>query len=159
MSAAREEAARLRERFGRDDVYAYGTSAGGTLAALLAGDGLVSAAVAKAPPFDLVDWEWPLSTYGPGYYEEIGADLAARLRLSPMRRSMTRPLLVVQGRADQVVPLAMSEAFAAKFRRVDLWVVPGGHATERTRPWVTRQAMRWLAAHRLGFESHRPLRK
>jgi pimeloyl-ACP methyl ester carboxylesterase len=58
---------------------------------------------------------------------------------------MERPLLVVQGRADRVVPLAMNRAFAAKFRRVHLWVVPGGHATDRTRPWETRRAMRWLA--------------
>jgi fermentation-respiration switch protein FrsA (DUF1100 family) len=58
---------------------------------------------------------------------------------------MRRPLLVVQGRGDLIVPLAMSEAFAAKFRRVHLWVVPGGHAYDRARPWVTRRAMRWLA--------------
>jgi fermentation-respiration switch protein FrsA (DUF1100 family) len=143
--AAREEAAQLRARFGYDHVYAYGSSAGGTLAALLAGDGLVSAAIAKAPPSDLVGWEWPLSAYGPDYYERIGVDPAARRRLSPLRRPMRRPLLVVQGRGDLVVPLAMSEAFATKFRRVHLWVVPGGHANDRARPWVTRRAMRWLA--------------
>lgn len=143
--AAREVAAQLRARFGHDDVYAYGSSAGGTLAALLAGDGLVSAAVAKAAPSDLVGWEWPISTFGPDYYERIGADPTARRRLSPLRRPMTRPLLVVQGRADRIVPLGMSDAFAAKFRRVHLWVVPGGHATDQARPWVTRRAMRWLA--------------
>jgi pimeloyl-ACP methyl ester carboxylesterase len=149
--AAREEAARLRSQFGRDDVFAYGSSAGGTLAALLAGDGLVAAAVAKAPPSDLVDWEWPLSAYGPAYYEEIGASPSARRRLSPLRRPMRRPLLVVQGRTDRVVPPAMNERFAAKFREVHLWMVPGGHTTDRVRPWVTRRAMRWLdqTAHRV----------
>jgi fucose 4-O-acetylase-like acetyltransferase len=144
VTAAREEAARLRARFG-PEVYAYGSSSGGTLASLLAGDGLVSAAVAKAPPSDLVGWEWPLTAYGPGYFAEIGADPAARRRLSPLRRPMRRPLLVVQGRTDRVVPLGMNEAFADKFRRVHLRVVPGGHAVERTRPRVTRLAMRWLA--------------
>ena len=143
--AARAEATQLRAQFGDDDVYAYGSSAGGTLAALLAGEGLVSAAVAKAAPTDLVGWEWPISTYGPDYYEQIDADPSTRRRLSPMRRPMARPLLVVQGRADRIVPLAMSAAFAAKFRRVHLMVVPGGHTTDRTRPWVTRRAMRWLA--------------
>jgi pimeloyl-ACP methyl ester carboxylesterase len=145
VAAAREAAARLRARFGRGGVYAYGSSAGGTLAALLAGDGLVSAAVAKSPPSDLVGWEWPLSAYGPDYYEQIGANADQRRRFSPLRRPMERPLLVVQGRADRVVPLAMNRAFAAKFRRVHLWVVPGGHATDRTRPWETGRAMRWLA--------------
>jgi peptidoglycan/LPS O-acetylase OafA/YrhL/dienelactone hydrolase len=142
--AARKEAARLRARFGHDDVYAYGSSAGGTLAALLAGDGLVSAAVAKAPTSDLLAWEWPLRTYGPDYHEQIGADPAMLRRLSPLRRRMRGSLLVVQGRADRVVPADMNRAFAAKFRRVRLWVVPGGHGTDRTRPWVTRRAIRWL---------------
>ena len=142
--AARAEAKQLREQVGVDAVYAYGSSAGGTLAALLDGDGLVAAAVAKAAPSDLVSWEWPLTTYGPDYYEQIDADLATRQRLSPVRRPMKRPLLLVQGRADRVVPLAMSEAFAAEFRRVHLMVY-GGHTTDRTRPWVTRKAMRWLA--------------
>lgn len=143
VTAAREEAARLRAKFGRA-VYAYGSSAGGTLAVLLAGDGLVSAAVAKAPPTDLLGWEWPLSAYGSGYYTEIDANVATRRRLSPLRRPMRRPALVVQGRADAVVPLTMSEAFAAKFPHVQLWDVPGGHNTDRVRPWITRRALRWL---------------
>ena len=71
FQAARAEAIRLRARYG-SAVYAYGSSAGGTLAALLAGDGLVSAAVAKAPVSDLLGWEWPLSAYGPDYFERIG---------------------------------------------------------------------------------------
>jgi fermentation-respiration switch protein FrsA (DUF1100 family) len=143
VTAARAEARRLGERYpGR--VYAYGASAGGTLAALLAGDGLVRAAVAKAPVSDLLDWEWPLGTYGPDYYEQIGTDPAIRRRLSPLRRPAQRPLLVIQGRNDRVVPPAMNVAFAAKFSRVHLWAVPGGHTTDRLRPWVVAEAMGWL---------------
>lgn len=146
LRAARAAAEELRAQFG-PDVYAYGTSAGGTLAALLAGDGLVAAAVAKAPPSDLLAWEWPLFTYGPDYYEQIGVGTEeARRRLSPLRRPARRPLLLVQGRADRVVPPAESEAFAAKFRRVHLWTVPGGHWTERARPWVLERALGWLGA-------------
>jgi dipeptidyl aminopeptidase/acylaminoacyl peptidase len=125
-------------------VYAYGTSAGGTLAALLAGDGLVRAAVAKAPPSDLPNWQWPLVAFGPDYFARIGADPAAMRRLSPLRRPARRPLLLLHGRADRVVPLAMSEAFAAKFERVNLWAVPGGHRTERTRPELLDRALAWL---------------
>jgi pimeloyl-ACP methyl ester carboxylesterase len=143
--AARAAARELRERYG-PEVYAYGSSAGGTLAALLAGDGLVAAAAAKAPPTDLVGWEWPLAAYGPDYYERIGADTAARYRLSPLRRAARRPLLVVQGRLDRVVPLSMSEAYAAKFARVRLWAVPGGHHTERARPWVLERTLEWLGS-------------
>lgn len=142
---AREAARQLRAAYG-PSVYAYGTSAGGTLAALLAGDGLVAAAVAKAPPSDLSEWQWPLAAYGPDYYERLGVSPLARRRLSPARRPARRPLLVVQGRRDRVVPLAMSEAFAARFRRVHLWAVPGGHWTERRRPWVLERALGWLSA-------------
>lgn len=142
---AREEARRLRDRFGLLRVYAYGSSAGGTLAALLAGDGLVSAAVAKAPVSDLASWEWPLGVYGPDYFEQIALGPEAQLRLSPLRRPARAPLLVYQGRGDQVVPPAMNQAFAAKFNRVYLWEVQGGHTTERAHPYLVDQAMHWLA--------------
>lgn len=143
FQAARAEALRLRTRYG-GAVYAYGTSAGGTLAALLAGEGLVAAAAAKAPPTDLLSWEWPLSAYGPDYYQQIGLMPAARRRLSPLRRPARNPLLLVHGRRDRIVPVAQSAAFAAKFEQVHLWVVSGGHHTERTRPELLTRAFEWL---------------
>lgn len=143
FQAARAEAIRLRARYG-SAVYAYGSSAGGTLAALLAGDGLVSAAAAKAPISDFLAWEWPLSTYGPDYFEQIGMPLAARARLSPLRRRARRPVLVVHGRRDRVVPMGMSRAYSVKFKRVRLWVVQGGHHTERARPELLSRAFDWL---------------
>lgn len=142
---ARAEARRLRHKFGADRVYAYGASAGGTLAAELSGDGLVAAAVAKAPVSDLVGWEWPLGAYGANYYEQVSLNEAARYRLSPDRRPQKSPLLIYQGRADRVVPPVMNEIFAAKYPRVYLWLVPGGHTTERTRPYLISKAMHWLA--------------
>ena len=145
MEKVRAEARRLRQKFGVDRVYAYGASAGGTLAALLSGDLLVSAAVAKAPVSDLVTWTWPLEQYGPNYWENLGVDLADRERLSPIRRPQHAPLLLIQGRADHVVPPSMNEAFAAAYPRVSLWLVAGGHLTERARPFLVTRAMEWLA--------------
>jgi len=145
VSAARLEARRLRDQVGVDRVYAYGASAGGTLASILAGEGDVAAAVAKAPISDLATWEWPLGAYGSNYYETILAGPATRLRLSPLNRPEQQALLVIQGRGDVVVPPSMNEAFAAKFADVYLWLVPGGHTTERVRPWIVSGAMRWLA--------------
>ena len=106
-------------------VYAYGSSAGGTLAALLAGDGLVTAAVAKAPVSDLVGWEWPLGAYGADYYERVGS---ASRPATGSRRCAARPgepLLRDPGprRPGRAAP--MSEAFADKFERVHLWVGAG----------------------------------
>lgn len=143
--AVRAEAKRLREKFGLDMVYVYGSSAGGTLAALLSGDGLVGGAVAKAPVSNLVSWEWPLEKYGPKYYERIALDLPARYRLSPLRRAERQPLLLVHGIDDQVVPVSQSEAYANKFSRVFLWEVLGGHHAERSQPEVLQRALIWLA--------------
>jgi pimeloyl-ACP methyl ester carboxylesterase len=145
VSKVREEARRLREKFGLDRVYAYGASAGGTLVALLSGQNLVSAAVAKAPVSDLATWEWPTGKYGPEYWTALGADQATRERLSPTLRPEEAPLLVIQGRADNVVPPSMNEAFAARFNRVKLWMVAGGHTTDRVRPFLITRAMHWLA--------------
>ena len=120
-------------------------TAGGTLAALLSGDHLVSAAVAKAPISDLTTWEWPTERYGPTYWEDLGVDLADRERLSPIRRLQLAPLLVIQGRGDNVVPAGMNETFAAAYPRVKLWLVAGGHTTDRVRPFLVSRAMKWLA--------------
>lgn len=144
VEAARAEATRLRAIYGRA-VYAYGTSAGGTLAALLAGEGLVSAAVAKAPPSDLLAWRWPLGAYGTDYYSQIGLTPETRRSLSPLRRPARSPLLLLHGRRDRVVSVAQSVAYAAKFAQVHLWVVGGGHHTERSRPELLTRAFGWLA--------------
>jgi acetyl esterase/lipase len=154
VEKVRAEARRLREQFGLDRVYAYGASAGGTLAALLSGDRLVSAAVAKAPVSDFVTWTWPLGQYGVDYYERLGVDVADRERLSPIRRPQHEPLLLIQGRADNVVPPTMNEAFAAVYPRVSLWLVAGGHLTERVRPFLVTRAMEWLG--RIAAQNTRP---
>jgi acetyl esterase/lipase len=157
VEKVRAEARRLREKFGLDRVYAYGSSAGGTLAALLSGDDLVAAAVAKAPISDLTTWGWPIEKYGPEYWNGLGVDLPARERLSPIRRPQLAPLLVVQGRGDHIVPPAMNETFAAAYPRVRLWLVAGGHTTERVRPFLITRAMNWLA--RIAAEKARAAQK
>jgi len=143
--AVRAEAKRLRQKFGPSQVYAYGSSAGGTLAALLSGDGLVGGAAAKAPVSNLVSWEWPVEHYGPLYWDRAQLDLKARYRLSPLRRAAKQPLLLVHGIDDQVVPISQSEAYANKFKRVYLWEVLGGHHAERSQPEVLQRTLIWLA--------------
>lgn len=145
VEKVRLEAARLREKFGLARVYAYGSSAGGTLVTLLAGNGLVSAAVAKAPITDLATWGWPTEKYGPEYWTSLGLSLAGRERLSPMLRPERDPLLIIQGQSDGIVPPEMNDEFAARFHRVKLWKVAGGHTTDRARPFLVSRAMHWLA--------------
>jgi fermentation-respiration switch protein FrsA (DUF1100 family) len=126
-------------------VYAYGSSAGGTLAALLSGDGLVGGAAAKAPVSNLVSWEWPIGAYGPLYWDRVQLGLPDRYRLSPLRRPVKEPLLVVHGIDDQVVPISQSVEYANKFRKVHLWEVLGGHHAERSQPEVLQRTLIWLA--------------
>lgn len=145
FAKAKEEARRLRARFGKAKVYAYGASAGGTLAVLLSSEGLVGASAAKAPVTDLVTWEWPLTQFGPNYFERIGLSEAARARFSAIDRPVKSPLLIYQGRTDNVVPASMNEAFAATSENISYWSVPGGHATDQARPWLIGRSMDWLA--------------
>jgi len=98
---ARAEAKQLREKVGSEHVFAYGSSAGGTLAALLSGESLVSAAVARHRS--------PISSPGmavdrvrPEYFERIDLSLAARYGSRPCAPGES-PLLIYQGRDDQVV--------------------------------------------------------
>ena len=51
----------------------------------------------------------------------------------------------MHGRRDRIVPVGMSREYAVKFKRVHLWVVQGGHHTERTRPELLSRAFQWLA--------------
>lgn len=75
----RDEARRLARR-GRS-LYAYGESAGGTLAALLAERCLVRAATVNAPVSDLTSWSLP--GY-PGFWESMrNAGPRTRALLSP----------------------------------------------------------------------------
>jgi hypothetical protein len=39
----------------------------------------------------------------------------------------------------------MNETFAAAYPRVKLWLVAGGHTTDRVRPFLVSRAMKWLA--------------
>ena len=102
-AAVEQGARRSRAACGKssalDRVYAYGSSAGGTLAALLSGDDLVSAAVAKAPVSDLATWEWPTGKYGPEYWEHARRrPRRPRTALACRCAGSCAPLLVIQGR-------------------------------------------------------------
>jgi pimeloyl-ACP methyl ester carboxylesterase len=62
-----------------------------------------------------------------------------------MLRPEREPMLVIQGQSDGIVPPEMNDEFAARFPRVKLWKVAGGHTTDRVRPFLVTRAMHWLA--------------
>lgn len=146
VEAAAAAAAELDAVYGTENVYAYGASAGGVFAALLAERGLVAGAAAKAPPSDLTSWTWPYRTpYAARYRADIATNPATLRRLSPLfAHRVASPLLIVQGVGDRVVPPQINERFARRSGHVELWRVPGGHWTERERPYLISESFRWL---------------
>lgn len=140
--AARREAARGHR------VYAYGESAGGLLAALLAQQRLVAASSTYSPIADMVkfargfdDPEW--------YRRFIGASDRDLRRYSPGRHDSETPILAMRAIND-------SRSFNRPIRTWDLRdpevesvVVAGGHLASPRRPGLyrsnVRHGLRWLA--------------
>lgn len=145
IADARRFAVELRRRYGRANVFAYGSSAGGTLAALLASEGLVSAAVASSGLYDFRDWPWATYDRGPNYLASIGAaDREARRIYSPMRHRLRCPLLALHGSWDPVVSVFQAQDYAATHPRARLRLYEAGHGLYRSRPGSVSGALRWL---------------
>jgi acetyl esterase/lipase len=128
--AAEDAAHELREDHAW--VFAYGESAGGTLAALLAARREVSAAYAWAPVSDLTSWA---AEAAPGFVRWTGFPDARRAtleELSPITWASpaSAPLQVDHGRADAHVPPLQSERLQAKWGAgMTLRLVGGGHVS------------------------------
>jgi pimeloyl-ACP methyl ester carboxylesterase len=76
-----------------------------------------------------------------------GRDLGGEADLDP--GAIERPILVVHGDGDRLVPLAVAEGLARRSRRAELWVVPGGgHALPVTRPGELAERIVAFAASR-----------
>lgn len=144
VSDAREKARELIGRHGRANVFAYGSSAGGTLAALLAAEGLATAAVASSGMYDLRDWPWLLLDRNPGYLASIGADRFTSRSHSPIRHRLRCPLLALHGSWDAVVSVFQAEDYVATRPRANLRTYEAGHGLYRTRPGSILTSMRWL---------------
>jgi len=106
-------------------VFAYGDSAGGAIAAWLASHGYVSAAAAKSPPTALRAWHSRYArhyaTAAPGdphSWRYLKADRRALRTYSSANRPSARPLRIFQSCADTVVPCAMNIGFADRDPKV-----------------------------------------
>lgn len=144
VADAREHAADLVRRYGRANVFVYGSSAGGTLAALLASEGLAAAGVASSGLYDFRYWPWALLDRGPEYLYSIGADWDTRRAYSPIRHRLRCPLLSLHGNWDPVVSVFQAEDYVATHPRATLRLYSAGHGLYRTRPNSVVGAMRWL---------------
>jgi len=135
-------------RKGGRKVFAYGESAGGGLAALLASRSLVNAAFAWAPVSDLYRWKAESERGFVNWSGFRNFDSATLIRMSASNWASSRstPLLVVHGRSDTKVPLAQSTRLKARYPAMTLQVVAGGHAeTEPSFLSATSSALTWLS--------------
>lgn len=136
-SARRAASAAAR---GKGPVFVLGDSAGGTIAAMLAQEGRVDAAVAVAAPTNLLSWNAANTTYWQDMLHMSEADRAAASPVFAAGRH-GRPLLLMHSRADELVPYAQSAELAGELRDAELIDLSGGHsAVADARP----RALRWL---------------
>lgn len=112
------------QRNGRD-VYLYGESAGGTIAARLAEQGFGRAAAVNAPPSNLMRWKMPDA---PNYWGEMrNGGPSTRRFLSPALHRSQSPILVQQSMTDSVVPGRMNARWARRDPKVRLRRYRGNH--------------------------------
>jgi acetyl esterase/lipase len=135
------------------EVFAYGDSAGGAIAAWLASRGFVHAAAAKSPPTALRAWHSPYArryaTAPPGdphSWRHLHATARALRAYSSANRPSRRPLRIFQSCADTVVPCAMNVGFAQRDPRVSLVRVWGQHGDPVARAHSFSLGLGWLRA-------------
>ncbi len=136
-------------------VYAYGESAGGTLALLLAERGLVRAASAQAPVADIPGW---ITSTGSDV-NKVGAllklDSAQLVELSPDTHGTLSPIMAEVPVEDPISPITAS--WAARRRLVKAVSVPGRHLDPAYYTRNLSLAMRFLSERRRADRSDRPL--
>ena len=150
LPRALADANRAAKRYARQGpLFAYGESAGATLAALVARPGRARAAVAFAPIPNLVHWLGDQ----PAVRRALQATRADLRRGSPALRRATRPILAMVPEHDSVVSARDAYRWAAKDPLVRARTVAGGHefVGDAEYPGNLRLAMGWLHHHASGM--------
>jgi len=146
-AVARSLAARGRE------VYAYGDSAGGAIAAWLAARGYVEAAAAKAPPTALVGWRSQIAARyatapptDPHSWRHMRATPRVRRAFSSAFRASLRPVRIYQSCEDTIVPCSINIRFARRDPEVSLVRIWGPHKDRAAKAYSFRSGLEWLGA-------------
>jgi acetyl esterase/lipase len=143
---AARRAARRATRHGRD-VYAYGESAGGTLAGLLAQDGLVARSATYCPLADLPGFI--SRSYDPALYQALIKAGDRELReYSPGFHRSARQILAMRAADDSPFINQAIRRWDRRDRRTRSMQVPGAHL-DPEHPAIYRRNVRsglaWLA--------------
>ena len=151
--AAALEAARAAadEHGGARPVFAYGESAGGTLAGRIAQDGLVDRAALHSPVADVerfADQSYPEEEWEEAF---LGTEAEQR-RVSLTGRDSEVPILALIAADDEFIPRASIREWAGADGDVEVRVVPGTHLGESGEYDANlRAAMRWLGREARGL--------
>jgi hypothetical protein len=145
IAAARQSVRRAakRNRQAGRDVYAYGESAGGTLAELLAQQGLVTAAAAQDPVSNVRRWANEL-----GVTPYLGASQRLLRRVSPVFRGSPSKSNIRAFIGDDDATVGVAQAthrLAGRDVQVGTRGVPGGHLEVPFRTQAMLHSMRYLA--------------
>ncbi|HEX6665074.1 MAG TPA: alpha/beta hydrolase fold domain-containing protein [Solirubrobacterales bacterium] len=155
LPAAFAQMKELALELGRQDhqVFAYGDSAGGAIAAWLASHGYVSAAAAKSPPTALRAWGSPYARHyasalpgDPHSWRHLRVGVDELHSYSSADRPSLRPLLIFQSCADAIVPCAMNIGFARRDPQVSLVRIWGAHGDTGAKTYSFRQGLSWLSS-------------
>ena len=98
-------------------------------------------------PSELAAWErqgWREVPDAAGVPTRLHWELMADARRQPAVPRPTCPVLVLHGRRDEVVPVAVSEAWAAALPNVELEVVDDDHSLLAALPRVVARAVAWF---------------
>jgi len=135
----------------------FGVSLGGYYAARCAAyEKRLTATVALAGPYQFdLDWDDLPQQTRATFEVRAGAasaaqarELAGRLTLAEAAREITRPLLVVGGARDTIVPADHAERLAAEAPGAELLLYPDGSHGVTNRAYESRSRIAdWLAAH------------
>ncbi|HKG35633.1 MAG TPA: hypothetical protein VKA89_04240 [Solirubrobacterales bacterium] len=138
--------AELAREIGRD-VYVYGESAGGTLAALLAKRDVAEAAVANSAPVDLPKFN-PNDLWG-----LLGTPPGVLRRLSPVNGPTENPVLLLASPDDGVVFWGPARAWAKRDPMVRFHGFLGEHVKGDRYEANLQRAFDWLQRRQAGAES------
>ncbi|HZJ29144.1 MAG TPA: prolyl oligopeptidase family serine peptidase [Solirubrobacterales bacterium] len=141
---ARTMARDLAARYGAENIFAFGSSAGGTLATLLAGEARVAAGVSSSGLYDFENWPWVEIFWGTKFFEDIRLAPLARHDYSPINRPLLCPVMAMHGVGDPIVSVFQVEDFEFAHTRATARLYPGGHGLYRRRPESVRTGLRWL---------------
>jgi hypothetical protein len=157
VPGAVRESTQLAKRLNRRGrtVYAYGESAGGTLALLLAERGLVRAASAQAPVADIPGWITSTGNDVDRLAALLKLDSQQLVELSPDTHGTVSPIIAEAPLDDAISPITTS--WAARRRLVKAVSVPGVHLDPTYYAQNLNLAMRFLSERRRADRSDRPL--